>query len=543
MQYLNTSEVTDMQAMFRECINLVSADVSHFDTKNVTSMANMFEGCGNLTTIDVSNFNTENVKSMFCMFWKCSKVTVLDVSGFVTNKVYSMDDMFCECSSVEVLDVSGFNTSNVTNMHNMFRDCKLVKTLDVSGFNTKKVSSMGYMFAGCEAVEALDVSGFEVPRLEEIWHMFQDCKLVKELDLTGFTSSIPKDYSYLFSGCEQLETVKIPNLGTPWATKMSYMFDHCESLTYLDLSSFNTAKVTDMSGMFSSCRALKTILVSEDWKVENVQLDNSMFVFCIEIVGGQGTTYNDSERGKGYAHVDGGESDPGYLTLKVYDVELDEVSNGNGAILTSHNGKTCNVTLARVIVPNTYNALCLPFAVDNDLLKQTFGDDVELVQLNSTTMEDETLYFNFGAADAIEAGKPYLIYVSQDMASPMKFNAVGVNAATETISTDLADFIPVFDVTTLDNGNENILFLGVANTLYYPSATSGDMKGFRAYFEVHGSANGAKAKFVLDNSLTGVKTILNEQMQNENVYDLQGRMVSNPTKGLYIVNGKKVIIK
>ena len=69
------------------------------------------------------------------------------------------------------------------------------------------------------------------------------------------------------------------------------------------------------------------------------------------------------------------------------------------------------------------------------------------------------------------------------------------------------------------------------------------MKGFRAYFKVKGAAQGAKAMVMMDNSLTGVKTILNENLQNEQVYDLQGRKVTRPAKGLYIMNGKKVIIK
>ena len=79
--------------------------------------------------------------------------------------------------------------------------------------------------------------------------------------------------------------------------------------------------------------------------------------------------------------------------------------------------------------------------------------------------------------------------------------------------------------------------------MFYPSATSGNMKGFRAYFEVTGEAQGARAMVVLNNSLAGMKTVLNENLQSEQVYDLQGRMVTAPTKGLYIVNGKKVIIK
>ena len=49
--------------------------------------------------------------------------------------------------------------------------------------------------------------------------------------------------------------------------------------------------------------------------------------------------------------------------------------------------------------------------------------------------------------------------------------------------------------------------------------------------------------FSLDNNTTGIKAIDNSQLTIDNVYDLQGRRVAQPTKGLYIVNGKKVVIK
>ncbi len=200
------------------------------------------------------------------------------------------------------------------------------------------------------------------------------------------------------------------------------------------------------------------------------------------------------------------------------------------------------MTLNRPIVAGSYNTLCLPFDVDNKMLKATFGDDVELAQLNDTHMDNETLYFDFVPADAVTAGTPHLIYVPTTVAKPM-FNAVTVKEGTQPVTTSLAKFIPVFNVTKLDNGNENILFLGANNTLFYPNTDSGDMKGFRAYFEVTGKAQGAKAMVMIDNSVTSIKTILNESLQSEQVYDLQGRMVTRPTKGLYIVNGKKVVIK
>ena len=54
IQYLNTSYVTDMTAMFMGCSKLTSLDVSNLNTANVTNMYGMFEGCSRLTNLDLS---------------------------------------------------------------------------------------------------------------------------------------------------------------------------------------------------------------------------------------------------------------------------------------------------------------------------------------------------------------------------------------------------------------------------------------------------------------------------------------------------------
>lgn len=88
----------------------------------------------------------------------------------------------------------------------------------------------------------------------------------------------------------------------------------------------------------------------------------------------------------------------------------------------------------------------------------------------------------------------------------------------------------------LMNGNSGVGFYKVsdagftvgANTAYLSTAISGNAKSFIA---------------VEGGETTGISTIDNGQLTMENVYDLQGRKVMNPTKGLYIVNGKKVVLK
>ena len=96
---------------------------------------------------------------------------------------------------------------------------------------------------------------------------------------------------------------------------MGGMFSNATSLTSLDLSSFNTSKVAYMSYMFNGSTNLQTIYVGNGWSTASVTNSTSMFNYCTSLVGGQGTTYNDSNpKDKTYAHIDGGPSNPGYFT-------------------------------------------------------------------------------------------------------------------------------------------------------------------------------------------------------------------------------------
>ncbi len=102
MEYLNTSEVTDMTAMFANCLFLQSLDVSHFNTSKVTNMNSMFGACWELTELDLSSFNTSKVTDMTGMFGGNSKMTTIYVGkGWSTAAVTNSTGMFIGCPSLE----------------------------------------------------------------------------------------------------------------------------------------------------------------------------------------------------------------------------------------------------------------------------------------------------------------------------------------------------------------------------------------------------------------------------------------------------------
>jgi len=75
LEYLNTSEVTNMEWMFNNCSSLTSLDLSNFDMSKVQDTNTMFSGCTSLTTINVGDgWTTDNVTNSNNMFSACTSL-------------------------------------------------------------------------------------------------------------------------------------------------------------------------------------------------------------------------------------------------------------------------------------------------------------------------------------------------------------------------------------------------------------------------------------------------------------------------------------
>ena len=159
IEYLNTSQVTDMHNMFYNCYHLQTTDFSGFDTRKVKDMSYMFHNCGSLKSLDISNFNTSEVTDMRGMFESCIGLTSLDLSHLNTSKVSVMASMFQSCINLLSVNLSGWDTRNVISMTRMFKRCHSLKTLDLSGFDTReKTCTMGDMFNTCKELTTIFVS-------------------------------------------------------------------------------------------------------------------------------------------------------------------------------------------------------------------------------------------------------------------------------------------------------------------------------------------------------------------------------------------------
>ncbi len=254
----------------------------------------------------------------------------------------------------------------------------------------------------------------------------------------------------------------------------------------------------------------------------------------------------------------------------------------NTAVITANNEQQRNVTLVdrTLYKDGDWNTLCLPFDVT---IAGSPLDGAEVMELdvenkwkmdngqwmidnvngtNQTGLDSEgTLYLYFKDADEIEAGKPYLIKWTNDVTnivSPIKFSNVEIKGASPEIieSADgKVSIIGNYDPVTLTGGDASNLYLGADNKLYYPAEGKDRIiNAFRGYFHVDltGSVNAVRA-FVLnfgdEDFATGIISTTNLTNYTNSAgagwFDLQGcKLSGKPTKkGVYINNGKKVVIK
>ena len=211
---IDTSGVTDMTEMFKECRSLVA--IPMLDTSGVTNMSNMFYSCYSL--VSIPPLDTSKVTDMNNMFSYC--VALEPIPQLNTSNVTNMNQMFCNCYSL--VSIPQLDTSKVTDMTRMFRGC--FPLISIPLLDTSKVTDMAEMFSNCHSLTS-------VPPLN--------------------TSNV-KNMNQMFYSCYSL--VSIPPLDTSKVTDMTNLFrlDYSiVSVPQLDMSSVET-----LSNMFTSCRLL-----------------------------------------------------------------------------------------------------------------------------------------------------------------------------------------------------------------------------------------------------------------------------------------------
>ena len=102
----------------------------------------------------------------------------------------------------------------------------------------------------------------------------------------------------------------------------------------------------------------------------------------------------------------------------------------------------------------------------------------------------------------------------------------------------------VTEETVKDANSIFVLMKGASGIGFYKNTNDFTLRANSAYLpaeDVEGST--ARVFIALDDETTGIADVKAVKEDAEGMFDLQGRKIAKPTKGLYIVNGKKIVVK
>ena len=216
-----------------------------------------------------------------------------------------------------------------------------------------------------------------------------------------------------------------------------------------------------------------------------------------------------------------------------------------------------DVRVKRTIKAGEWSTICLPFSMTEAQVKAAFGEDVKLGDFTSWTPEEDDegaivgITVGFTDATEIEANHPYIIKVS---AAVSEFTVDGVDIEPEEEpyvrvgkkNSERGWMYGTYAVTKVPEEN---LFLS-GNKFWYSTGKT-TIKAFRGWFAFYDvlDAYYDESEAPVFITFGGETTAVNDELRMKSeassdvYYTLDGRAVKTPQRGVYIKNGKKVIVK
>ena len=357
----NTENVVNMGSMFNGCLHLTKLDLSKFNTQKTVNMRQMFGEMSNITSLDLSSFDIRNVTDIAILFYQCYslKTIIVDPDKWILNEQLKHSAyMFYNCFNL----FGGKGTEWFAERDNIsfahidegVNNPGLLTSKDNTPYKPSNEKTRPYAVLEGEVLyfkydnhipdnavlikrdqiswknifgdftkAVFDKSFFNyIPQTTENW--FNDCsELISIEGLNNLNTSEVTDMANMFRGCKSLLSLNLSDFNTAKVKSMIGIFASCSSLTELDLSSFDTKEVTSTAVMFQNCIHLRTIYVDpQRWKLKDELINNSnwksgkMFAGCMNLYGEKGTGCSQRNSDGGFAQIDKGPNNKGYLTTK-----------------------------------------------------------------------------------------------------------------------------------------------------------------------------------------------------------------------------------
>ena len=223
------------------------------------------------------------------------------------------------------------------------------------------------------------------------------------------------------------------------------------------------------------------------------------------------------------------------VQYKVWDAELDETWDNGQNLGTAYADE---LTVRRTLHGNYWNTIILPVYLTSEQISSVFGSDAriaEFVGCNSNVMD-------FSSVSDMEANKPYLLWLSSDMSS-FTIPYVWLSDNFDQSTTTVGDYSFIGTL----NGYENYVPAGalfIEANLVYQSTGLSVLGGMRGYFTVPSTAEVSRINtYSVDGTPSGIELLSHPSGLDANIYSINGVRLSNPSRGIQIINNKKLLIR
>lgn len=504
-------------------------------TYNVTSIGSQaFSDCSSLTSINIPESVTSIGKNAFS---GCSSLTSINIPNGVTSIGW---EAFRDCSSLtSIVLPEGVTLIDVY----AFSGCSSLASVNIPNGVTRINRDA---FNGCSSLTSIVLPN-SVTKIGE--RAFSGCRSLTSLSINDGVMSIGQN---AFAECDKLISVTIPKSVTSIDVEI---FKNCPSLTsividkdnpvYDSRENCNAIIETAYNTLYQGCT--NTIIPSSVTKIgpraflqcagltsvtipNNVEyIDESAFADCCDLTSVISLLENPFAIN--FNVFDSWSGNNIYLSAVLYcpNPELYKETDGWKNFADIRPLEEEKVTLA--IGDAHYATFIAPFDVKipaNVTAYTVSGikEDGEILQMDELTR-------------TIPANTPVVLY-SNDMVDE---TVTGIRTTQETTYTHglltgvYTEIQAPSNSYVLQNQNGEVAFYYVAE------GSQPAVKANRAYLTVP-NANGIKAfRFGIDDETTGIQATVGGQESKAVIYDMTGRRVEKAVKGMYIIDGKKVMVK
>lgn len=256
--------------------------------------------------------------------------------------------------------------------------------------------------------------------------------------------------------------------------------------------------------------------------------------------------------------------------------EVDSSTPIGGKEIVAKVPQFAKITVNRTFKANQWTTISLPFNIMGSRVEEIFGAGTEIIMLDNATVSNGAarLHFIYHEIQNILPGYPYLIKPTKDV-NGFEITNKYINPEMAQVDMDCGDYVAKMvagystgDLTNTANGKsgysvkygENDIFVSDSDGKLYVSAGNSFGKGYRSYIAKKPGTPAAKSISMsysgVDDSDYNIPTEIKfvelapeavKAFGFSGVYNLNGQYVGDTTEnlpaGVYIANGRKIVIK